>query len=220
MLVLALDTATPAVTAGLVELTGPDRIRPRAVRVHHDPRAHAELLTPQIVECLREAGVTAAELTAVVAGVGPGPFRGLRVGLATALAYADARAIPVYGVCSLDGIASVVAERSLLGAGELLVVTDARRREVYWARYRSGTRIAGPAVCRPAEVVLGAAVAVAGSPVHASLFGLPVVDVAAPTPVGLVACAASAVLAGTAPDPLVPLYLRRPDAAEPKAAVR
>jgi tRNA A37 threonylcarbamoyladenosine modification protein TsaB len=94
------------------------------------------------------------------------------------------------------------------------VVTGARRREVYWARYRDGVRTDGPAVAAPADVDPGGAEAVAGSPEHARLFGLPVTGPAHPTPAGLVAAVGDW---SVRPQPLVPLYLRRPDAT-PRAA--
>ncbi|MGW5384797.1 tRNA (adenosine(37)-N6)-threonylcarbamoyltransferase complex dimerization subunit type 1 TsaB [Nocardia sp. NPDC003963] len=224
MLALAVDTATPAVTAGLVELeqaaagtNTSDAALPRtlAVRVLVDARAHAEALTPQILECLAEAGVSRTDIAAVVAGIGPGPFTGLRVGMATAAAFGDALGIPVHGVCSLDAIAAECAPE--LGSGdELLVVTDARRREVYTARYRDGgrTRIAGPEVLKPDEVPVAGATVIAGSPAHTALFDLPALAVQTPSPAGLVRVAAPALLSGAAPEPLVPLYLRRPDAVE------
>ncbi|WP_067646618.1 tRNA (adenosine(37)-N6)-threonylcarbamoyltransferase complex dimerization subunit type 1 TsaB [Nocardia harenae] len=229
MLVLAVDTATPAVTAGLVHLeqTGagpiPERVRTVASRVYVDARAHAEVLTPQILECLAESGCARGDIGAVVAGIGPGPFTGLRVGMATAAAFGDALGIPVYGVCSLDAIAAD-AGREPRGenpaadadpdAAGLLVVTDARRREVYWARYRDGARVAGPAVDKPADVDPDTVAAIAGSASHVDLFDLPVLPVESPSPLGLVTVAAPALLAGAAPEPLVPLYLRRPDAVE------
>jgi len=200
-LVLAIDTATPAVTAGVVadsEL--------QAERITVDPRAHAERITPNVLGALADAGVRMADLRAVVVGCGPGPFTGLRVGMATAAAYGHALGIPVYGVCSLDAI-GVAA--TWVAKEEVLVVTDARRREVYWARYRGGVRTDGPAVSAPADVDLGGAQAVAGSPEHAALFGLPLCEPSHPTPVGLVATVAA--WSGN-PAPLVPLYLRRPDA--------
>jgi tRNA threonylcarbamoyl adenosine modification protein YeaZ len=143
-----------------------------------------------------------ADLSAVVVGCGPGPFTGLRVGMATAAAYGHALGIPLYGVCSLDAIGGQTS-------GETLVVTDARRREVYWARYRDGVRIDGPAVDAPASVEPGGAQAVAGSPEHAALFGLPLCGPSHPTPVGLVRAVGEW---SDNPVPLVPLYLRRPDA--------
>lgn len=204
--ILTIDTATPAVTAGLVRLDEAGRPTVLAERVTLDARAHAERLTPNVLAALDEAGLSMTDLAAVVAGCGPGPFTGLRVGMASAAAYGHALGIGVHGVCSLDaiGVAAPAVSR-----GETLVVTDARRREVYWARYRDGVRVAGPAVSAPADVDLGDAVAVAGSPAHAELFGLPVLDARYPTPAGLVAAVRDW---GSKPDPLVPLYLRRPDA--------
>ncbi|WP_172830567.1 tRNA (adenosine(37)-N6)-threonylcarbamoyltransferase complex dimerization subunit type 1 TsaB [Mycobacterium asiaticum] len=203
-IVLALDTATPAVTAGIVRL---EDLATLAERVTVDARAHAERLTPNVIEALAEAGLTMADLDAVVVGCGPGPFTGLRAGMATAAAYGHALGIPVHGVCSLDGIGR-------LTSGDTLVVTDARRREVYWARYRDGVRTDGPAVSAPADVDAGPARAVAGSPEHAALFDLPRCEPVYPTPAGL----ALAVPDWSAePAPLVALYLRRPDA-KPLAA--
>ena len=196
-IVLAIDTATPAVTAGVVadgEVV--------AERVSVDARAHAERITPNVLAALAEADLTMADLDAVVVGCGPGPFTGLRVGMATAAAYGHALGVPVHGVCSLDAIGGQTT-------GETLVVTDARRREVYWARYRDGVRIDGPAVSAPADVNLGVAQAVAGSPEHAALFGLPICEPSYPTPAGLIAAVADW---SARPAALVPLYLRRPDA--------
>jgi tRNA A37 threonylcarbamoyladenosine modification protein TsaB len=90
-----------------------------------------------------------------------------------------------------------------------LVVTDARRREIYWARYRDAVRIDGPAVSAPADVDPGLAQSVAGSPDHAALFGLPCREPLYPTAAGLVA---AVVDWSQPPAALVPLYLRRPDA--------
>jgi tRNA threonylcarbamoyl adenosine modification protein YeaZ len=196
-LVLAIDTSTPAVTAGVVADGGL-----LAERVSIDARAHAERVTPNVLAALADAGRSMADLDAVVVGCGPGPFTGLRVGMATASAYGHALGIPVHGVCSLDAIGGQTT-------GEVLVVTDARRREIYWARYRDGVRIDGPAVSAPADVDPGPARSVAGSPDHAALFGLPCVKPLYPDAVGLVAAVADWSLA---PAALVPLYLRRPDA--------
>ena len=144
MLVLALDTATPTLVAGVARWSTGDaevlaeEARPSGTR-------HAELLTPAIRAALSAAGVALGRIEAVVVGLGPGPFTGLRVGVVTAAALGDARGLPVVGVCSLDAV----------GSGERTVVTDARRREVYWARYDSGgERIEGPGVVRPEELGL------------------------------------------------------------------
>ncbi|MBP1162834.1 tRNA threonylcarbamoyl adenosine modification protein YeaZ [Rhodococcus sp. PvR044] len=206
MLVLAVDTATPAVTAGVVRLEG-DTPRTLATRITVNARAHAEVLTPHILECLAEAGFAPSDLDAVVVGCGPGPFTGLRVGMATAAAFGDALGIPVHGVCSLDAIAIEAA----LGR-DLLVVTDARRREVYWARYSGGARVQGPEVNKPADLEPTPSQAIAGSAGHVDLFDLPVEPVETPSPSGLVAVAVAALRSGAEPAPLVPLYLRRPDA--------
>ena len=205
-LVLAIDTATPAVTAGVVRIG--ERTEVLAERVTVDPRAHAEQLTPNIVGALQDAEITADRLDAVVVGCGPGPFTGLRVGMATAAAFGHALDIPVRGVCSLDAIAVGCT-------GDVLVVTDARRREVYWARYRDGVRVDGPAVNAAVDVP-GGADAVAGSPEHAALFDLPLLAPVYPSAAGLVTAVQDW---DGAPDPLVPLYLRRPDA-KPQAAPR
>ncbi|QZT63480.1 tRNA (adenosine(37)-N6)-threonylcarbamoyltransferase complex dimerization subunit type 1 TsaB [Mycolicibacterium austroafricanum] len=207
-LVLAIDTATPAVTAGVLRVDG-DAVEVLAEQVTVDARAHAERLTPNIVEALAGAGVSVDQLDAVVVGCGPGPFTGLRVGMATAAAFGHALGIPVRGVCSLDAIAAGTT-------GDVLVVTDARRREVYWARYRDGLRVDGPAVNAAVDVP-GGAESVAGSPEHAALFDLPRLVPVYPTAAGLVAAVADWV---TEPDPLVPLYLRRPDAKPSRAVAR
>ncbi|KAA0022747.1 tRNA (adenosine(37)-N6)-threonylcarbamoyltransferase complex dimerization subunit type 1 TsaB [Antrihabitans cavernicola] len=214
MLVLAVDTSTPAVTAGLVALDDSGH-RVLATRLTVDARAHAELLTPHIMECLAESGSVPADLDAVVVGVGPGPFTGLRVGMATAAGFADALHIPVYGICSLDAIAHQVGPDR-----ELLVVTDARRREVYWARYRDGVRFDGPGVEKPSALEVGSAAVIAGSPSHVDLFDVPVEPVESPSALGLVLPLAAAILSGAAPEPIVPLYLRRPDAVEQAARAR
>lgn len=199
-LVLAIDTATPAVTAGIVEVG--DVITTLAERTIVDARAHAERLTPNVVAALADCGRSMADLDAVVVGCGPGPFTGLRVGMATAAAYGQALGIPVHGVCTLDAIGGATE-------GEVLVVTDARRREVYWARYRDGVRVVGPEVNAPADVSADGVQSMAGSPTLAATFALPIIGPEYPTSAELVA----AVLDWTAePEPLVPLYLRRPDA--------
>ena len=217
---LVLDTATPAVTAAVVRVSG-TAVEPVSVQVATGaagPRRHGELLAPAVSAVLAEAGLTPAGLVAVVAGTGPGPFTGLRVGLVTAAALADALAIPAYGVCSLDGL----AVRGVGGEhGRVLAVTDARRREVYWAAYADGVRIAGPAVERPADLAgrvadLGVEVACgAGARQYAELLGLPVTGPDSPDPVTLARFAADRVRAGAPADPLTPLYLRSPDAVEP-----
>ncbi len=212
---LAIDTATPAITAGLVAL-GDGKPETLAQRVTVNARAHGELLTPQIQQVLAEAGVALSGLDAIVCGAGPGPFTGLRVGMVTAAAFGDALGVPVHPVCSLDAIAADVTSTA-----PFAVVTDARRREVYWTAHEpEGGRDEGPSVSRPAEITerlaeLGVRhIAGEGAIKYADVLGLPVVDPAYPSPRGLVAAAATALRTGAAPAPLTPLYLRRPDAME------
>jgi tRNA threonylcarbamoyl adenosine modification protein YeaZ len=215
-LVLALDTATSAVVAGVAELTA-DGVVVRAQRVAQEARRHGELLVPSLLEACAEAGVALRDAGAVVVGVGPGPFTGLRVGMVTAAALGDALDVPVHGVGTLDAIAHDA------GPGPRVAVTDARRREVYWAAYAAdGARTAGPHVDAPAVfreriADLGVATAAGGS---AAESGLPVRGPAEPSVAALVAVAADALRAVVAPGPLEPLYLRRPDAAEPGARKR
>ncbi len=199
MLVLGLDTSTPAVSVALVD----PESGPLAECVVVDARRHGELLAQGIVTVLSEAGVDRRDLDAVAVGLGPGPFTGLRVGVVTAATLADALGIPSYGVCSLDA----------LGVGERIAMTDARRREVYWARYDStGVRVEGPGVDRPAELV-------------DQLRGIPVVGDGAQRYADLLAdldlreepCFPSAVRIAELAEMsgLLPMYLRRPDAEQP-----
>ena len=237
MLALVLDTSSAAVTAGLVEFGAGSDPRVLAKQVTVDAKAHGELLTPSLRRCLRDAGMRISDVSAVVAGVGPGPFTGLRVGLMTAAALADATGLPAYGVCSLDAIAA-----ALPGQDDLLVAGDARRKEVYWARYRHGRRVGEPAVTKPAELggelsggglsggglsggelsggeLSGGAGAMAGAGarLYADVLGWRLLDADYPSVAGLAACAAERVVGRAPGEVLVPLYLRRPDAVEPAA---
>ncbi len=219
VLVLALDTATPAVTAGVVELTA-DGPRLLAQRVTVNAKAHGELLTPHLQAALAEAGHRLADLDAIVCGAGPGPFTGLRVGLVTAAALGQALNRPVYPVPTPDAIALDAHTGS-----PLLVATDARRKEVYWAVYdAAGRRTDGPHVDRPADVLARlphvAQAAGEGARIYRDVLNLPVVDAVYPSPTSLVAAAAEEVVAGARPAALTPLYLRRPDAVEPAGRKR
>ncbi|MBD3779153.1 MAG: tRNA (adenosine(37)-N6)-threonylcarbamoyltransferase complex dimerization subunit type 1 TsaB [Micrococcales bacterium] len=229
MPVLALDTSAAA-SAAVVDDAG----RTLATRSSGETRRHAEALTPLLDAVLAEAGVARTELTAVVAGTGPAPFTGLRVGLVTARTLGLALGIPVHGVSSLDALA-LATVRALQPAGEVLVVTDARRREVYWARYRAvvgaGTDatvevVDGPGVDAPADVaareVEGLVVAGAGTTLYPELLpatpGTPAdVD---PADLARVALARLAVAGEGTVLPTEPLYLRRPDAVPPAPGKR
>jgi tRNA threonylcarbamoyl adenosine modification protein YeaZ len=207
VLALVVDTSSAAVTAGVVDCAQP---RVLADRVTVDGRAHGELLAPSIADCLDRAGVRPADLTAIIAGVGPGPFTGLRVGLVTAAAIGDALGRPSYPVCSLDAIATGQPDQD-----RLLVAGDARRKEIYWALYGRGRRLTEPAVAKPAELPaeLAATAAVgAGARLYQGVLGLPVLDGDYPSVLGLAALARDRVLGSAEGEPLVPLYLRRPDA--------
>ncbi|MFD9699139.1 tRNA (adenosine(37)-N6)-threonylcarbamoyltransferase complex dimerization subunit type 1 TsaB [Lentzea sp. NPDC059081] len=222
MLVLAVDTATPAVTAGVVELAPDSPPRLLAKRVTLNAKAHGELLTPHISDALEEAGRTFADLDAIVVGAGPGPFTGLRVGLATAAALGQALNRPVYPVATPDAIA-----RDAATGHPLLVATDARRKEVYWAAYdAAGRRTDGPHVERPQDLAeklpaMGVQQATGeGAEIYSDVLGLEVLHAKHPSPEGLVAAAAAEVLAKARPAALTPLYLRRPDAVEPTGRKR
>lgn len=216
MFVAVVDSATPAITAAVVSIGEGQPVKVLAERVTVNARAHGELLAPELHAVLAEAGVKPKDLSAVVAGVGPGPFTGLRVGLVTAAAISDALGIPAYGVCTLDGIGLAVADH-----GKVLVATDAKRREVYWGFYDNGVRVDGPSVCKPADLVLPDDVAAAagdGARLYGEVFGLPLVPAALYPPAGeLARLAVRRILERAPSEPLTPLYLRRPDAVAPGA---
>jgi len=214
VLILALDTSTSAIGVAVLA-PGSDPV----VGVAVDARAHTEKLAPLVRDTLAAAGATPADLTDLAVGTGPGPFTGLRVGLVTALTMGHALGIPVHGVGSLDALAEqALAESSADDLSELLVATDARRREVYWARYARGVdgavALTEPAVDRPAELpeVVRALPTVGRGPLlYPQLFpnglGGPLdVD---PGWLGRVALQR---IASGMPMPVEPLYLRRPDA--------
>jgi len=208
---LALDTSTPSVTAAVHDGT---RVLAEATVV--DARRHGELLAGQVAQVLAEAGLTPQDLTAIAVGVGPGPFAGLRVGVVTALTLGLALGVPVHGVCSLDALA-----RRAVVDGPFVVATDARRREVYWARYSAeGARVGLAAVSKPADLAAelgGLPVLGPGAELYAEVFG-GAAEACAPMSAGALAEVALAALAsGGALLPARPLYLRRPDATPPGA---
>ncbi len=214
MLVLVLDSSTPAVTAAVVELTD-DRVDLRAERRTVDARAHGELLVPHVKAVLDDAGARPPDLAAIVAGLGPGPFTSLRVGLVTAAAMGQALGIPTYGVCSLDALGRAAR------TGRVLVATDARRKEVYWAAYVDGVRETGPEVGRPGTQPPADRAVGEGAERYADVLGLPYdADLLYPPAADLAALAADRVRAKAPGEQLTPLYLRRPDAVEPGARKR
>ena len=158
MLVVGFDTATPAVS---VALHDGERVVSEAFAA--DSRRHGELLAPMIAKVMADAGASRADLTAVAVGVGPGPYTGLRVGVVTARVLGAVLGIPVHGVCSLDIIAAATSLARAPGR-EFLVATDARRKEVYWARYDvGGRRLEGPGVGSAGSIAGAAGLPVAGA---------------------------------------------------------
>ncbi|MFJ6937096.1 tRNA (adenosine(37)-N6)-threonylcarbamoyltransferase complex dimerization subunit type 1 TsaB [Streptomyces sp. NPDC101132] len=212
MLLLAVDTATPAVTVALHDG------RSVVAEAHQvDARRHGELLLPSVDRVLAEAGLKLDAVTGVVVGVGPGPYTGLRVGLVTAATFASVLGVPVHGLCTLDGLAYAAGRAGV--EGPFVVATDARRKEVYWARYEDPrTRTGGPAVDRPAEIaeqVAGLPAVGAGALLYPEVFP----DVRGPehqSAAALASLAAEKLAAGEEFLPAQPLYLRRPDAQVPK----
>lgn len=214
VLVLALDTST-TVRVALARPPAPgdgadgaDAGCPvvLAARTEADPRRHVELLAPAVAAVLAQAGVARSQVTHVVVGTGPAPFTGLRVGVVTALVLAEALGIPVGGLCSLDAVVASALDRAVrVGTpvpAEVLVATDAKRREVHWARYAvldaadalgGWERVDGPRV-GPAE----------------QLPDLPVVD--GLDPGVLAALAVHRLVEGRPLETAAPRYLRRPDA--------
>jgi tRNA threonylcarbamoyl adenosine modification protein YeaZ len=202
-MLLAFDTATPHVTVALHDGT-------RVVATYSSTEAmrHGEMLAPGIAAVLADAGALSQDVTAIAVGVGPGPFTGLRVGLVTARTMAHALGIPVYGVCTLDVLA---AEAQDAGLEDVVVATDARRKEVYLATYDARGRVAGPLVARPADVATAQTVVGRGPVLYPEAF-----PHAAPPehPSAAVLCEVVVAERVELLDP-EPLYLRRPDAATP-----
>jgi tRNA threonylcarbamoyl adenosine modification protein YeaZ len=208
VLVLAFDTAAPVVS---VAVHDGQRVLGEATGI--GAMAHGELLAPAITDALAQAGSQMSDITDVAVGVGPGPFTGLRVGVVTALTLGST-GIATHGVCSLDIVAAEVGLDT-----PFIVATDARRKEVYWALYDGGHRIEGPAVDRPSELAAlhrGVPVFGRGAELYAEVLNHE------PGPLDpSAAVLAAGVAAGTFNElPLQPLYLRRPDVAQPAAPKR
>lgn len=168
--VLAIDTSTSRTCVAIID---------GEAIVYSGHRDGATAHGPSLPELVQEA-LAVSDVDEVVVGMGPGPFTGLRVGIAFAQAFAVARDIPIRGVCSLDAIAAQVADK------DFIITVDARRKEVYWARYTNGLRISEPAVNFPADV--------SGAIIYADLYP----DLNA--------------LVNLPGDITEPIYLRRPDA--------
>lgn len=205
-MLLAFDTATPLVTVALYDADAGAVV---AEHVSERPMKHAEQLAPLIDRAMGEAGIVRQDLTAIAVGVGPGPFTGLRVGLVTARTLGFVLEIPVYGVCSLDVLAVEAVDTGTV-SGPFVVATDARRKEVYLARYDAdGVRLEGPLVDKPTTLATDGPVVGQGALLYPEAF---------PHPVGPEMPSAGWLARAVAEeraelhDP-EPLYLRRPDAA-------
>ncbi|MDM7889470.1 tRNA (adenosine(37)-N6)-threonylcarbamoyltransferase complex dimerization subunit type 1 TsaB [Curtobacterium sp. RHCJP20] len=205
-MLLAIDTSAGTSVAVVDPVTG----RAVAERSTDDSRRHAEVIGPFMADVLAEAGTTGAAVTGVVAGMGPGPFTGLRVGIAAARTFAAARDVPFLPLVSHDAIAADQAQD-----GPFVVLTDARRREVYWSAYdETGTRVAGPGLARPAD--LDEAIR-ASRPDAVDWTRATVATV----PAGRLGALAADRLASGAPfADDTPLYLRDPDVTVPGAPKR
>lgn len=218
MLLLALDTSAAATVA----LVRDDVVVGRFASA--DTRSHAEVLAPAVRGVLADAGVAGTELDAIIAGVGPGPFTGLRAGLVTARMLGFAWDVALHGVMSLDALAfDAVAGSAALPGAEFLVGTDARRGEVYWAAYRApaqggilpelldGPHV-GPAAGLPgSRPVIGRAAGLYPE----DLDGVPGFTTADPDAASLGLVAHARLLAGRSLLDTSPLYLRESDAQVP-----
>jgi tRNA threonylcarbamoyl adenosine modification protein YeaZ len=272
VLLLAFDTATPAVTVALHDGT-----RVLAEESAVDARRHGELLAASIQQVLAAAGAVPDDLTGIAVGVGPGPYTGLRAGLVTARVLGSALGVPVHGACTLDVIARAAASglagaaagaravsaadgRSGSAAGGLagsaagsrpvsavgaaagaragsaaggtadltaagltggtaghdfVVATDARRKEIYWARYTAaGQRVSGPEVTAPGEAGACCQVAGEGALLYPAELGTPI-EPRYPSAAWLAEMTVQRILQGAPAVPAEPLYLRRPDARIP-----
>jgi tRNA threonylcarbamoyl adenosine modification protein YeaZ len=210
---LALETATDVVSVALHD--GTEVVLVESV---HAARRHAETLAPLIDRVLRDSGAGVDHVTGVAVGVGPGAFTGLRVGLATARAFAYARGLPCVGVLTLDAVAEAALHEGHVRPDEPFgVVLDARRREVFWGLYRDGRLVDGPHVAPPAEVLAGpladAPLVGDAAAAHPSLAHCVLMHPSAAS-VARIAVGNNARFAHR--DPL-PVYVRSPDAVEPQA---
>jgi tRNA threonylcarbamoyl adenosine modification protein YeaZ len=213
VLLLAFDTATPAVTVALH-----DGLRVLAGQTTVSSRRHGELLAAMIDQVLAGGGAARGDLEAVAVGTGPGPYTGLRAGLVTARVLGSALGVPAIGVCTLDVMARAAAPAA--AGREFIVAADARRKEVYWARYDpAARRIGGPEVSRPAElasagITASCPVAGEGPVLYPELGGYPIPPTY-PEAAQLAEIAVQRLAECGGSEPPEPLYLRRPDARVP-----
>lgn len=185
-MILAIDTSAGTSVA----LVGDGLVAEAATA---DTRSHSEHIGVFIERVLVDAGVTPAAVTAVVVGLGPGPFTGLRVGIAAGITFALGRDIPIYGVPSHDAVA--------LGHSTCTAVTDVRRRELAWTTFRDGIAVSGPSLTTEAtlaaDVDLSEFPEIRATTISAALLGT---------------AALNRIERGDDSSSLTPLYLRAPDA--------
>jgi len=198
MNVLAIDTSV-GVSVAILRSSG-EVTQSQTV----DHGMQGELTADLISKVVIESGLEISEITDVVVGVGPGPFTGLRVGLVTAAVFAHARSIPIHGICSLDAIAFDYPK-------PCVVVSDARRKELYWARY-DGIRIGEPQVSKP-EVIAAqfpdAKFVGPGAQLYSDAISGEVMELKAGSLAKLFVSGSAQLVS------VSPMYLRKPDAVEP-----
>ena len=136
---LTIDTATAQTIVGLLD--GDAVI---FHEIHIGATDHGRAVSDLVARALASGPAP----DQVIVGMGPGPFTGLRVGIAFAQSFALAREIPVIGICSLDAIDIEVA----IDQENYIAAIDARRKEIYWARYKADKLVEGPSVSKPDEV--------------------------------------------------------------------
>ena len=198
MNVLAIDTSV-GVSVAILRSSG-ELTQSQAV----DHGMQGELTAELISQVVANSGIEISEITDVVVGVGPGPFTGLRVGLVTAAVFAHARGIPIQGICSLDAIAFDYGK-------PCVVVTDARRKELYWARYED-KRIGEPQVSKPEDLLAqfpDSEFVGPGAQLYPDFISGKVSELKAGSLAKLFATGTAQLV------DVSPMYLRKPDAVEP-----
>ena len=207
---LAIDTATARTSVALLD--GPRTIVESS---REGATGHGEALPTLVAEVLQS--ISTNQLEAIAVGIGPGPFTGLRIGIAFARTMAWALEIKVVGVCTLDALAYDYLNRVLAPFGDFAVATDARRKEVYWAAYdRHGIRKDEPIVVRSSDIsdrLLRIPTVGSGALLYSNDFPQNVEPIyPSATAIGLLGFAK---LDSGEALTTEPLYLRRPDAMPP-----
>jgi tRNA threonylcarbamoyl adenosine modification protein YeaZ len=198
MNVLAIDTSV-GVSVAILRSNG-EVTQSQAV----DHGMQGELTAELISKVVTDSGLEIQEITNVVVGVGPGPFTGLRVGIVTAAVFAHAREISIHGICSLDAVAFDFAK-------PCVVVTDARRKELYWARY-DGLRVGEPQVSKPEALAAQfreSEFVGPGAKLYPDYVSGDVMELKAGSLARLFASGSAQLV------DVSPMYLRKPDAVEP-----